>query len=103
MGRKSMTSSHPRPRHGRIAAGAAGLLLAATVALGTAPVASAASHGRVLRVGTFQGKKGQYSTISDAVAAAKSGDWILVAPGDYKERGDYASPDTEAGAGVNIT
>jgi hypothetical protein len=98
-----MTLTLKRDRRGRIATGAAGLLLAATLALGTAPAASANPHGRVLRVGTFDGKKGPYSTISDAVAAAKSGDWILVAPGDYKERGDYGSPETEAGAGVNIT
>jgi hypothetical protein len=98
-----MTLMYPRDRRSRIAAGTAGLLVAASVALGTGPVASATPRGRVLRVGTFEGKKGPYSTISDAVTAAKTGDWILVAPGDYKERGDYASPQSEAGAGVNIT
>jgi hypothetical protein len=57
-------------------------LLAATVALalviaGTAP---AKSH-RVLLVG----KHGTYKTIQSAVNAAHNGDWILIAPGDYKE------------------
>ncbi len=31
---------------------------------------------------------GQYSTIQAAVDAAKPGDWILVAPGDYHETDD---------------
>jgi hypothetical protein len=58
-------------------------LLAATVALalvvaGTAP----AKSPRVLRVG----KHGTYRTIQAAVNAAHRGDWILIAPGDYKER-----------------
>jgi hypothetical protein len=57
-------------------------LLAATMALalvvaGTAP---ARTH-RVLLVG----KHGTYKTIQSAVNAAHSGDWILIAPGDYKE------------------
>src|SRR5262245_44866298 len=98
-----MAFTHPLRRRGRIAVGAAGLLLATVAAIGIAPVASAAPHARVLRVGTFDGKKGPYSTITDAVAAARTGDWILVAPGDYKERADYASPGTEAGGGVTIT
>jgi hypothetical protein len=39
----------------------------------------------VLRVGTFRGIRGQFSSIQAAVDAAKPGDWILVGPGDYKE------------------
>ena len=39
---------------------------------------------KVLRVGTYHGVRGQYRTIQAAVNAAKPGDWILVAPGDYK-------------------
>jgi len=42
----------------------------------------------VRRVGTFNGMPGDYTTIQDAVDAAQAGDWILIAPGDYKERGD---------------
>ncbi len=48
-----------------------------------AAVASTAS-ARVLRVGTYHGKRGQYRSIQAAVNAAHSGDWILIAPGDYK-------------------
>ena len=47
----------------------------------------------------------QFSSIQAAVDAARPGDWILVAPGDYHERGDYTThqPTDEAGAGVLIT
>jgi hypothetical protein len=57
-------------------------LLAASVAvaLAVAGVAPAKSP-RVLLVG----KNGTYKTIQSAVNAAKPGDWILIAPGDYKE------------------
>ena len=50
------------------------------------------SSGHVLTVGTFHGTKGEYSTIQAAVDAAKKGDWILVAPGDYKETADLSNP-----------
>ncbi|MHB1568830.1 MAG: hypothetical protein ACYC0H_06465, partial [Solirubrobacteraceae bacterium] len=39
---------------------------------------------KVLRVGTYKGIRGQYTTIQAAVNAARPGDWILIAPGDYK-------------------
>jgi hypothetical protein len=61
---------------------AALLALVATAALGAAQAGA-----RVLRVGTFHGIAGQYSTIQSAVDAAHAGDWILVAPGDYHEQG----------------
>src|SRR3954454_1883109 len=65
------------------------------------------AQAKVLRVGTYQGKKGQYRSIQAAVDAAKPGDWVLVAPGDWHERADHrknpgAQPD-DAPAGVVIT
>ncbi|MFZ0666422.1 MAG: hypothetical protein WAM97_11760 [Acidimicrobiales bacterium] len=67
------------------------------------------SSGHVLLVGTYHGKKGAFSTIQAAVNAAKAGDWILIAPGDYHEVADHLSKPTadelaEGGvAGVLIT
>ncbi len=52
--------------------------------------------GRVLLVGTFDGHAGEFSTIQAAVNAAKPGDWILIAPGDYHEDTDMTSPPTQA-------
>src|SRR5262249_4507072 len=71
LGRESMRLTRVRVRRGRIVVAAAGLLVAATVVFGTTSIASAAPRGRVLRVGTFDGIKGQYTSISDAVASAK--------------------------------
>src|SRR5437899_1153873 len=64
----------------------AAVLFAATVALAlaVAGVAPAKSH-RVLRVGTFHGQPGNFGSIQAAVDAARPGDWILIAPGDYRE------------------
>jgi hypothetical protein len=46
-------------------------------------------HQRVLLVGTYHHTHGRYRSIQAAVDAARPGDWILVAPGDYHERDDY--------------
>ncbi|HUE28069.1 MAG TPA: hypothetical protein VMP89_14935, partial [Solirubrobacteraceae bacterium] len=59
---------------------------------------------RVLRVGTYHGSRGQYRTIQAAVNAAKPGDWILVAPGDYKTTSSHApSGASDRPSGVLIT
>jgi hypothetical protein len=61
------------------------------------------AHGRasqrVLLVGTYHGKAGQYRTIQSAVNAARPGDWILVAPGDYHENADVTGPQGNAAEG----
>ena len=66
------------------------------LALAAAPSAGA----RVLRVGTYHGIAGQYTSIQAAVNAAHPGDWILIAPGDYKTTSSSApkgAPDAPAG------
>src|ERR1700738_1271768 len=62
--------------------------VAAVVVLAAVVIAPAAG-ARVLRVGTYKGIPGQYHSIQAAVNAAGPGDWILVGPGDYKERADH--------------
>lgn len=70
----------------------------------SAGAASRRATATVLRVGTYKGQVGDFTTIQDAVDAAQSGDWILIAPGDYHERGDYThpGPDGAASGGVMI-
>jgi hypothetical protein len=82
---------------------------AATLGLGLSGVAAAAPapngpKPKVWTVGTWHGKRGQFGSIQAAVDAASPGDWIVIAPGDYKERGDYTThrPVTAPGAGVWI-
>jgi len=81
-------------RRGAVVALVAGLCAAASLAGATLSGASAGRAGsttsppRVLLVGTFHGVKGQFSTIQAAVDAARPGDFILVAPGDYHETAD---------------
>src|SRR5205085_90928 len=62
---------------------------------------------RVLRVGTFNGKKGQCKTIQEAIHAAAPGNWILIGPGDYKQSSSQhmegAMGDDRAGADIVIT
>jgi hypothetical protein len=65
-----------------------------------APAASA----QVLRVGSYNGIPGQYSSIQAAVDAAQPGDTILVGPGDYKTTGSSApSAASDTPAAVLIT
>src|SRR5215472_10829321 len=67
-----------------------GALLALTAPHGVAATDSWSS--KVLLVGKFHGKAGQFKTIQAAVNAARPGDWILVGPGDYHEVADETGP-----------
>ena len=63
------------------------LLASLVVAAAFAASPSLAGSVHVWRVGTYRGISGQFQTIQAAVDAARPGDWILVAPGDYHENG----------------
>ena len=76
------------------------LLAVSAVPLLPATQGAAASAPSVLRVGTYRGVKGQFTSVQAAVKAARPGDWVLVAPGDYKENGYAGAPEP---AGVLIT
>jgi hypothetical protein len=74
-------------------------LLVSAVALTASSAALAGcmpSKNGVLRVGTYEGKKGPCKTIQAAVKAAQPGDWILIGPGDYKQS---ASEEVSGGVG----
>jgi hypothetical protein len=76
--------------------------LAAVASAVAAPVPAASAS--VLRVGSYTGIAGQYSSIQAAIDAAKPGDWILVGPGDYKEHtGRAPAGHSDTTAGVLIT
>src|ERR1700740_1933645 len=79
-----------RPSRGLIFLGVMFALLAAMTARGRA---------RVFHVGTFEGKRGGRS-LQKAIELASPGDWILVAPGDYKETGYHVPVGADQGAGV---
>jgi len=63
-----------------------------TAASGNGASGTGVPSGHVLLVGTYKGHAGQYTTIQAAVDAATSGDWILIAPGDYHEQYDHTVP-----------
>ena len=78
-------------------------LLAAAVALGACSSSgsgSGSNSAHVFLVGTFNGHKGNYSTIQAAVDAAKTGDWVLIAPGDYHEQYDHTTAVGDAALGA---
>jgi hypothetical protein len=60
--------------------------LSPVVLLSASPVPAQAAVN-VLRVGTYNSIPGPYTTIQAAVNAAHPGDWILVGPGVYHEKG----------------
>src|SRR5256885_828088 len=87
-------------RRSRRTLGARSLLVMALVGgIATAAPVAAASP-QVLRVGTYNGIPGQFTSIQAAVNAAHSGDWILVGPGDYHEQGVSGADEP---AGVLVT
>ena len=59
-------------------------LVAALSAVGAGLAMPAVASAQVLRVGTYNGIPGQFTSIQSAVNRAKPGDVILVGPGDYK-------------------
>ncbi len=106
---KQSVSPHRQLRLWGAAVLAVGVLASCSSSSKSSPSSSSsnAATSHVLLVGTFNGHRGQYTTIQSAVDAARAGDWILVAPGDYHETADAAQP--AAGAdygkygGVSIT
>ncbi len=94
-----------------VVAGIAGAMIAVLTASVGAQGASArvkakSSQPQVLYVGSITGittpPATTYPSVQSAVSAAKKGDWILIAPGDYHESGDtgYGAPTpTEASEG----
>jgi hypothetical protein len=90
-------------RRALVAAGVCALVAGGVGVARAAPLAPSA----VLRVGSYQGIPGQYSSIQAAVDAARPGDWVLVGPGDYHETGNRvpagAVGDDTAGAAVLVT
>src|SRR6516165_5016108 len=84
------------------ASGAVALGCGALLALTASPGGAATDSWspKVLQVGTFHGKAGQFTTIQAAVNAARPGDWILVGPGDYHENADHTGPFGNPGVGA---
>ena len=76
-----------------------GVVLGALITALTTSGASAKSKApQVLYVGTFHSiatpASVTFNSIQAAVDASKKGDWILIAPGDYRETDDVAHPPT---------
>ncbi|MBV8431817.1 MAG: hypothetical protein JO244_11670 [Solirubrobacterales bacterium] len=81
-----------------------GRITACMVVVGAVLAVASAAAARVLRVGSYHGIQGQYSSIQAAVDAAKPGDWILIGPGDYKTRAGRRVPGRpDLTAGILIT
>ena len=87
-------------------AAALGCGMLSAFALPAAQASGVRTSPKVLLVGTYKGKAGQYQSIQSAVNAAHAGDWILVGPGDYHETADetgpYGNPANGAMGGVYI-
>jgi hypothetical protein len=94
-------SKRLRVNKGRSIAGVILSLVLSFMLLGACTSTSTNPH--VLLVGTFNGIAGQYKTIDAALAAAKPGDWILIAPGDYHENYDLTHGVTQMQANLGDT
>jgi hypothetical protein len=64
-------------------------------------LAAGQASARVFRVGTYNGKASRITSIQKAINKAKSGDWILIGPGDYKEA-TTTVPSGSDGAGAAV-
>ena len=62
---------------------------------------TATAGARVFHVGFFNGRM-HIRSVQKAVEKASPGDWILVAPGDYKETGYHVPAGADQGAGVLV-
>ncbi|HTX07152.1 MAG TPA: hypothetical protein VME22_00995 [Solirubrobacteraceae bacterium] len=72
--------------------------------LASALVVVPAAGAKVLLVGTYHGVHGKYSSLQAAVDAAHPGDWILLAPGDYKTTSSqHPRGRADEAAGVLVT
>jgi hypothetical protein len=94
-------SKRLRVNKGRSIAGVILSLVLSFMLLGACT--STSTNPNVLLVGTFNGIAGQYKTIDAALAAAKPGDWILIAPGDYHENYDLTHGVTQMQANLGDT
>ena len=89
---------------GRLGRNAAMTAALALLALAAASWSTSAAGPNVLLVGPAGTAGAQYTTIQDAVNHATAGDWILVAPGVYHEKGSNdATSNGAKSAGVLIT
>jgi hypothetical protein len=84
-GEDEVTFTGSRIRGARARLRVIAVALALTCACAAMFALAASASARIFRVGTFNGKAGKFTSIQAAVKRAKSGDWILVGPGDYKE------------------
>lgn len=95
----------------RLVAAAGAAVVVTTVVVPVAGLSGSATasprthhSARVLRVGTYDGKRGQFRSVQAAVDAARPGDWILIGPGDYKTRSVRAPKgNVERPSGVLVT
>ncbi len=58
--------------------------VAVAMVVGAVCAFAGSAGAKVLRVGSYHGIRGRYTSIQAAVDVAEPGDWILIGPGDYK-------------------